>query len=78
MTPLGNTIKVKVLPSEKMIGSIIIPDTATPKSHQWGIVFDVSGDAKVGVGVKVLFIGKGCYKEDGIKLVENKRILYWK
>lgn len=82
MIAKGNNIKVKPKALEKVLASgIVIPDTYTPKKHQWGSVLegfksDTFGDIKD--GDEVLFINVKCPEIDGDKIVKTKKILFWR
>lgn len=72
----ANTILIKPNPQDKVSkGGIIIPDTATPDSLEWGEVVDGFGDLKK--GVRVLFYRSKAYEEDGVKAVNANRVLYY-
>lgn len=78
MIPKGNNVTIKVEPRDKVRESgIIIPDTVTPKNQEWGECVAVSGNTEIEVGERVLFLGKGCKEENGIKLVPNIKLLLW-
>ena len=79
MTPLGNNIKVKPIPNDKVLPSgLIIPDTATPKALQWGECLE--GNDYCATGSKLLFFRKKCFtigKGDNEEmLVPNSKIIY--
>ena len=82
MQALGNNIKVKPKVLEKVLKSgIILPDTATPKKHQWGETvdgFESETFGKVKVGDEVLFVNVKCPKIDGDMIVKTKKILFWR
>lgn len=72
----GKNVVIKPSPREKVLKSgIIIPDTATPPSQEWGDVVD--GNDIISSGSRVLYIGKKNYEEGDLKIVPNNKILYW-
>ena len=71
MKPKGDNILVRPKAREKVLASgIIIPDTVTPKSMQWGCVLEGKGDIKE--GMSVLFYGGKCSTKDKGKDTEEK------
>lgn len=75
--PKGNNVTIRPRPRDKVRPSgIIIPDTVKKGSMEWGDVLDVSGDTDIKVGDYVLFYGGKCTEENGVKLVEHKRVIY--
>lgn len=75
MIPLGNTILVHIKPREKVRNGIIIPDTATLPSQEWGEVSD--GNGIVPNGSRILYFGGRCFKAGNMKLVPRNKIIIW-
>ena len=77
MKPKGFNILVQPQPAEKVLASgIIIPDTVTPDTHEWGVVLD--GNGYIEDGWTVLYFGKRSHESDGKKIVSFKKCMFWK
>lgn len=75
MTPRGNYIKIKPKPRDTVTkGGILIPDTATPPTQEWGEITD--GNGLIPNGSRVLYMAKNIEK-DGEKIVNKKKVLYY-
>lgn len=76
MTPLGNSIVVNPKPREKVLKSgIILPDTATPGSQEWGTCLE--SNAVVTKGAYVLYLQKRGYSKEEEKVIQVNKVLYW-
>ena len=76
MKPKGRHVLVKAEPREKVLKSgIIIPDTATPKEQEFGVVVD--GNGHFDAGTRVLFVSAKCPERDGLKLVDKTKVILW-
>lgn len=76
MTPKGFNLKVKPKPREKVTSfGLILVDTATPPSMEWGIVTD--GNGLLPDGARVLYFGKKSVEREGEKIVNRMKVLYY-
>jgi len=76
MTPLGNNIKIKIKPVERVLKSgIILPDTVTQTNQQWGVVLD--GNGHLPDGWRVLFFSLQNLVDGEETIVSIKKCLYW-
>lgn len=78
MQAKGNDVLITPKPRDLITkGGIIIPDTTTLKSQEWGIATEISGNIDMRVGDRVLYFGARCYKQGDTKIVSHKEVIYW-
>ncbi len=75
MKPLARNITIKPKPRENVRNGVVIPDTVTPATMEWGEVVD--GNGLIEDGVSILYFGRKCFTEDNIKLVPLKKAVIW-
>lgn len=76
MIPKGINILVQPEPNERKIGSIIIPDTATPQNMEWARVID--GNGHIEDGMQCLIFGRRSHESKGKKIVSFKSVIFWR